>query len=234
MIPANISDRIGRSVLAGAVVLGVTLMGASATAAEEAKAWEGPYVGVHIGSSDLSGGYEATTGSCGPCRVLNLEGDATGLGAQVGYNFQAGRYVFGIEGSMTSADISEASEDVIVGGVPGTRPEFTRSVDWTATITPRGGVLFNNTLVYAKAGWAYARTTVGHFTSGGSVYQSQEDTRTGWVAGVGVEHPFNDHLTGSIEVDHMDFGSTRSEFSLFEIDDDMEIGSVRFGLNYRY
>ncbi len=233
-MPTNIKRHIGRAALTSAFVLGATICAGSAALAEEATTWEGPYVGIHAGPSDMSGGYEATTGSCGPCRVLGLEGDTTSVGGQIGYNFQAGRYVFGIEGSMTSTDISEVSGDVIVGGVASTRPDFTRSTDWTATITPRGGVLFNNTLVYAKAGWAYARTTVGHFTSGGSVYESQEDTRTGWVVGAGVEHPFNDHLTGSIEVDHMDFDSTHSPFALFDIDDEMEIRSVRFGLNYRF
>lgn len=234
MTPTNIFRHIGRAALTSAVVIGATFGAASVTSAEEATTWEGPYVGVHAGPTELTGVYEATTGSCGPCRVLGLEGDTTGFGGQLGYNFQAGRYVFGIEGSMTSTDISEISDRVIVGGVPGTRPEFTRSTDWTATVTPRGGILFNDTLVYAKAGWAYARTTVGHFTSGGSVYESQEDTRTGWVVGAGVEHPFNDHLTGLIEVDHMDFGDTHSPFPLFDIDDEMEIRSVRFGLNYRF
>lgn len=234
MVPTNSVRRMGRAVLTSAVVFGAVLGAASATLAEEAATWEGPYVGVQVASSEMTGGYNATTGSCGPCRVLNLEGETTSVGGQAGYNFQAGRYVFGIEGSLVSTDISEASDQVIVGGVPGTRPEFTRSVDWTATITPRAGVLFNNTLVYAKAGWAYASTTVGHFTGGGGTYQSQEDTRTGWVAGAGVEHPFNDRLTGRIEVDHMDFGNTNSPFAAFDIDDEMEIRSVRFGLNYRF
>lgn len=234
MVLTNIFGHTSRAALASAVVLGSAFGVASATSAEEAATWEGPYVGVQIASSEMTGRYEATTGSCGPCRVLNLESETTSAGGQAGYNFQAGSYVFGIEGSLVSTDISEASDQVIVGGVPGVRPEFTRSVDWTATITPRGGVLFNNTLVYAKAGWAYAKTTVGHFTSGGSVYESQEDTRTGWVVGAGVEHPFNDHLTGRIEVDHMDFGDTNSPFPLFDIDDEMEVRSVRFGLNYRF
>ena len=234
MAVTNIMSNISRLAFASAIAAMATFVSVSTTSAEELTTWEGPYVGIHVGASDMTGGYEATTGSCAPCRVLNLEGETTGFGGQVGYNFQAGRYVFGIEGSLTSTDISEASDQVIVGGVAGTRPEFTRSTDWTATITPRAGVLFNSTLVYAKAGWAYASTTVGHFTGGGGTYQSQDDTRTGWVVGAGIEHPFNDHLTGRVEFENMDFGSTHSPFSAFQIDDEMEVQSISFGLNYRY
>lgn len=218
----------------GTAIASATAGIASVASAAESSRWEGPYVGIQVGSTGVSGDFLATTGSCGPCRVVNLDGDATSVGGQAGYNFQSGKYVFGLEASLVSADISEVSDKVIVGGVPGTRPDFTRSLDWTATITPRGGVLVHDTLLYAKAGWAYARTTVGHFTSGGSVYQSQSDTRTGWVVGAGLEHPFSDHLTGSVEVSHMDFGSERADFSAFSLDHELVIESVRFGLNYQF
>lgn len=218
----------------GAAIVFATGGFASTASADDASSWEGPYVGIQVGSTGLSGDYLATTGSCAPCRVVSLDGDATGIGGQAGYNFQAGRYVFGVEASLVSADISEVSDRVIVGGVPGTRPDFTRALDWTATIAPRGGVLVKDTLVYAKAGWAYASTTVGHFTSGGGVYQSQKETRTGWVVGAGLERAFSDHLTGSVEVNHMDFGSERETFSAFAIEHELIVKSVRFGLNYQF
>jgi outer membrane immunogenic protein len=228
------NNSIARSLAVGVAIVSTTGGFASVAGAADVPIWEGPYVGIQVGSTNVSGDYLATTGSCGPCSVVNLDRDVTGAGGQVGYNFQSGKYVFGLEASLVSADVSESSEQVIVGGVASTRPAFTRELDWTATITPRGGILVNNTLVYAKAGWAYASTTVGHFTNFGSTYQSQSDTRTGWVIGAGVEHPFSDHITGSVEFSHMDFGSERADFSAFSIDHELVIQSVRFGLNYQF
>jgi outer membrane immunogenic protein len=230
----NKNQSIARSLAVGVAIVAATASVASMANAAEVSRWEGPYVGIQVGPTNLSGDYQATTGSCGPCSLVNLDSDGTAVGGQVGYNFQAGRYVFGLEASLASADMSEISDQVVVGGVLSTRPEFTRELDWTATITPRGGVLVHNTLVYAKAGWAYASTTVGHFTGGGGTYQSQSDTRTGWVVGAGLEHPFSDHLTGSVEVNHMDFGSERAQFSAFSIDHELIVQSVRFGLNYQF
>jgi outer membrane immunogenic protein len=228
------SIAISRHLVMGATILSAVFSMATVASAQEVSRWQGPYVGLQVGSTSASGDFLATTGSCGPCRVVNLDGETVSFGGQAGYKFRSGPYVFGLEASFVSADVSEVSDEVIVGGVASTRPDFTRALDWTAAITPRAGVLIQDTLVYAKAGVAYADTTVGHFTSGGSVYESQSETRSGWVIGAGLEHPFSSHLTGSVEFTHMDFGNERADFSAFSIDHELVIQSVRFGLNYQF
>ena len=65
-----------RSMIAGVAVAMVSATGAFAAD------WTGFYAGAHLGSADLSGDYLAETGSCNPCRVLNLDGQSTAAGVQ--------------------------------------------------------------------------------------------------------------------------------------------------------
>lgn len=222
------------------MISGVAMAMVSATSAFAAVGvaqvadWTGFYVGAHVGSADMSGDYLAETGSCNPCRVLNLDGQSTAAGVQGGYNYQAGKYVFGVEGDISSVNIDETSGDVSVGGVKSTRPDFTRSVDWTATVAPRLGVVHGKALIYGKVGWAYGRMGVGHFTSGGGVYVSNSEVRDGWVAGAGVEYQFAPKLTARIEYDRLDFGDEVENFSSFDVSNEVVIDSVRLGVNYAF
>ena len=70
-------------------------------------------------------------------------------GAQVGYNWQTGQIVYGIEADVSFADIS-FNQSFMGASVSG-------SIDWMATVRGRLGFLATpNVLFYGTAGFGYA------------------------------------------------------------------------------
>lgn len=138
--------------------------------------WTGFYAGVNAGwgwrSDDSS---SVVVGGNTPGTLFfdnNNDGGFVG-GAQIGYNYQIGSFVIGLETDIQWAD---TDQDVRVrfepAGVPGTfvPGEFRNDLsDWFGTLRLRAGVAFDRVLIYATGGLAYS------------------DDNTGWTAGGGVE-----------------------------------------------
>jgi len=108
--------------------------------------WSGFYVGAHLGYASVDA--EAKASGFGTTVGVRVEdSDAVG-GLQVGYNWRAGQYVFGVE-----ADIDVIS-DLNLGSIRG-----------------RIGFAPDNLLVYATAGLAFADgetdSTTGFVIGGG-------------------------------------------------------------------
>jgi outer membrane immunogenic protein len=138
--------------------------------------WTGFYAGVNAGWGWRDSGSETVVlGGATPGTLFfpdNGDGGFTG-GGQIGYNYQIGSFVIGLETDIQWAD-TDRNEDVrfvpagAVGPfVPGS---FENDLsDWFGTVRVRAGVAIDRVLIYATGGLAYS-----------------EDT-TGWVAGGGVE-----------------------------------------------
>ena len=95
--------------------------------------WHGPYAGVHLGFGD---------------------GDGVVGGGQIGYNWQSGRIVYGIEADFALSSM----EDEASGCIPGAGCVFAgASLDWLATVRGRVGYLIEpRILAYATAGFGIA------------------------------------------------------------------------------
>ncbi len=113
--------------------------------------WGGFYVGVNggYGWADSDSGIDGGIG-----------------GGQIGYNFQRGNIVAGLETDFDGADISKGSES--------------GTLDYFGTVRGRVGYAFERALVYGTGGFGYAGCSG---CSGDSNY-------TGWVAGGGIEYKF--------------------------------------------
>lgn len=123
--------------------------------------WTGFYVGGFLGA-----GYGTSSmtflndGNTRP-RIAGLLG-----GGDVGYNWQLGRYVVGIEGDVAGANIHGsrtcgAATGILAGNgvVTGFSPFFltcTSDIDLTATLAARLGVTWERALIYVKAGGAWS------------------------------------------------------------------------------
>ena len=65
-------------------------------------------------------------------------------------------------------------------------------------------------------------------------------SKSGWVAGAGVEYAFYDHWTAKLEYLHMDFGTHNNPG--VTVSDDVAIGGrikttndlIRIGVNYKF
>lgn len=149
--------------------------------------WQGLYGGFHLGWGEVD----------------SLDGFVGGV--QVGYNWQAGQIVYGVEADVSFADISD---EIRVMGV--TVAEA--SIDWLATARGRVGFLVTpRVLAYATAGFGVASG------SGSNILGfSRDETETDIVIGLGIEGKLSDAM------------SVRAEYLAF---DDLDI--IRAGLNFK-
>lgn len=141
-------------------------------------------------------------------------------GAQVGYNWQKGMWVYGVEGDIQGADIGKTSTIFFPGspaggGLPALTPSTTTSrdhIDWFGTVRGRVGVASNTVLFYATGGFAFGGVQTSYLNAVaapglGAANFSNSDTRFGWAAGVGVEWAFAPKWSVRAEYLHVDLGS---------------------------
>jgi outer membrane immunogenic protein len=198
---------------ASAADLGRPVYKAPAPAVVAAYNWSGFYLGGHVGGAwsqeDLSAvGLVGTT-------------DPDGFigGVQAGYNWQADRWVFGIEGdwSWSGADGSTA-----VGLI-------TSDQNWYATLTGRLGYAWDNWMWYVKGGAAWVDAEYG-FGAFGTV----SDTRVGWTIGTGVEWALAPQWSAKLEYNYLDFGKDTYNLGGTPFDVDTQVHLVKAGINYRF
>jgi opacity protein-like surface antigen len=194
--------------------------------------WTGYYLGLNAGfswgntktdtlfSDETMGGLLYATSSS------SRLGGKLG-GAQTGYNWQLGPWVWGIEADAQLADqrgtpITRCPD--LLCNLVGTGPVIAQfdqyqKIEWFATLRGRfGAALTPSVLLYVTAGGA-----VGEIQSSGNVYGSFDQTGSiftnpfsavtlnrGWTSGGGVEARLCGSLTGRIEYLFLDLGYTHA------------------------
>ena len=175
--------------------------------------WTGFYVGANAGYG--WGRLGADTGVTGnaiiPDATLSLGSDVKGFfgGAQLGYNWQTGSYVFGIEGDYQFGDEKTSSSLVCAVGCLVTADNKLSSF---ATIRGRlGYAAFDRAMVYVTGGWARlsAKGTVTLAAAGVSATLLDTSTnKNGWTIGVGYEQMLWDHWSWKLEYLYMKASDT--------------------------
>lgn len=224
--------------------------------------WDGFYLGVNTGY--MTGTQEGfiTTGGMNPNATANGNPDSSpnnvngGFGgAQLGYNWEFGRVVTGIEtdfdaGSIQGSDYS-AGAALGPGGSWGAYDKnITTKMDWFGTARGRLGYDLGGWLPYVTGGFAYAHTSMTEAVDqngttpwgGGSV----SSTRMGWVAGAGVEYKLNQNWSIKGEYLHINLGSENELFTGIGgptgstrpnsdgFTNQWEIDMLRMGVNYSF
>src|SRR5437016_3163482 len=122
--------------------------------------WTGFYAGGHVGGGWVDNGDSSFLG-----------------GGQVGFNFQAGPWVYGVE-----ADVSAASGDL----------------NWTSTVAGRFGWAVDRWMLYGKVGGAWVNEDIVRMRS------VSDRTSSGLLLGVGAEYALQSNWTAKIEYNRMD------------------------------
>jgi outer membrane immunogenic protein len=164
--------------------------------------WGGAYAGLNLG-------YEWG-------KVTNSAVEPSGVagGGQIGYNWQSGQFVFGVE------------TDVQFSGADDTFAPFKFSNPWFGTLRGRAGAAFNNVLLYGTLGLAYGSLK-------GEI-PGLDETRTevGWAGGIGAEYGFNPNWSARVEYLYMDLASRG--FSITGADNGLHANMLRLGINYHF
>jgi len=166
--------------------------------------WAGWYVGLSAGGAWESNYWQSTDDPPGVTGTHN--GSAFIGGGQIGYNWQQGNFVYGLEGDISGLTKSSGTYTSIPGDVT-----YGSHISWMSTIRGRLGITVGDgsTLLYGTGGVAIARITAK--SEGGAFgypVNSYSHTKVGWAAGGGVEHMFTPHWTAGLEGLFADFGSS--------------------------
>jgi outer membrane immunogenic protein len=216
--------------------------------------WSGPYIGLHVGYGRGDNDWRDFTDPVnqtsfpGPDASYDISGALAG--GQIGYNWQRGRYVFGLEADVSWSDIDGAGADIV--------PPFTfapsclqqtyckTSIEAFGTLTGRAGFTIDNALIYAKGGAAWARETheTGYKDQNFPAFQYWADpsqTRWGWTVGAGLELAFGQNWSLRAEYNYIDLGSDRIQFTYApaqtfgaSAESEIELHTFNVGLNYHF
>lgn len=203
--------------------------------------WSGFYIGAHAGGGWGRKHWVDTTFA--PLDEGSHDVSGALAGGQIGFNFQAGAWVFGLEGQASWADLT--GEHVSLA-FPTDR-DRTR-VDALGTVAGRVGYAFDRVLLYGKGGvaWAHDKFSITDIPSG-ITYANFVQTRWGWMAGAGLEYGLTANWSAKIEYNYMDLGTVRATNVIcspnfgcggpggsFNEDVSQQLHVVKVGINYRF
>jgi outer membrane immunogenic protein len=201
------SLRIVSAIIAGGLSIAALFTAAPAVAADlggglkgypapveprlDLERWTGFYLGAALSGNAARTGID---GDFGADRILGRGWDASIL---AGYNWQAGRIVYGLE------------TDIGTGKLKGQRSNgletYTADFDALGSIRARAGYLVTSSfMVYATGGFAYAHSKIG---IDGLAGDTSKQWFTGWQGGLGTELKLDPRWSLRLEYLYTDFGA---------------------------
>jgi len=191
--------------------------------------WSGFYIGINGGGGTSHKSWDLVGG------VSEGSHDATGgtVGGQIGYRWQQGPVVFGIEAQGNWADFTGDNISQVFGDRNRTK------IDAFGLFTGQIGYAWNNALLYVKGGAAVVSDNYNIDLLGGGTLASASETRWGGTVGVGFDYGFAPNWTFGVEYDHLFMGSSTNNFvtpvGLLQADSikqDADIFTAR--INYKF
>jgi len=173
--------------------------------------WTGFYAGTN------SGGVVGTGQVADPLGTSIYGGDVTSpsslFGAQIGYNRQMDKWVWGVE---ADADWAETDGRNTCLAHSGNYVSADCRVETNALGTIAGRLGYaagpeGRTLVFARAGGAWTSNSVSVTNGnliGGEVKNTTNFTAWGWMVGGGVEHALTPRWSVKAEYNYLDFGDS--------------------------
>jgi outer membrane immunogenic protein len=193
-----------------------------------APSWEGLYVGLNAGAywhhSDYNNaiGYDSSTNNTGFIG-----------GGQIGYNWQHGNFVYGVEADISGLTGSGNASH----GTTSIAKSITTRINWLSTFRGRFGLAVNDTMAYVTGGLAVGGVKNELINFSGPTTKSESKTRVGWVIGGGIEHMWTRNWTVGLEGLFVDLGhstavSSADPLKTTKFSNQAIIG--RFKVNYKF
>lgn len=176
-----------------------------------APVWTGLYIGIDGGwgraryghDFNTLGHYNTAVGD-----VFNYSASGGVFGGHLGYNWQIGQWVLGLEGGIMKTWLDSSNNTSPFFPVT---DRWTSKVSWIGTVTPRLGFTAGSFLFYGKGGWAVAR--VSDYVQDTVDFVDFKTTRSGWTLGAGVEYMLTPNWIVGLEYNHYDFGKSNVTMS---------------------
>jgi outer membrane immunogenic protein len=240
----------------GTVALTVLATAASAADTAPSYNWTGFYIGLNAGAASGTTNFDVRTNTNPPGFERRFNSDPerkTGYlaGGQVGYNWQSGMSVFGIEADAQWMSNKFTANTPLFGDPffagKGRSAQFSSNIDWLVTVRGRAGVAATPALLlYVTGGVAVASANIKYSSVSAfapfaviATY-SGNDVRAGWTAGIGAEYALGGGWSAKAEYLRVNFDSFSVNFSIpaqnlagpVKFNTDIDI--IRAGVNYKF
>jgi outer membrane immunogenic protein len=148
------------------------------------------------------------------------DSDSWLAGAQIGYNWQQGSFVYGLQADLSGTHLRSTSTNgfaSVATPIPGfvyPTGNASANIDWYGTFRGRVGVTVGSFLFYGTGGLAYGGVGLSNnynpgngATTPGTLSGQTSGVRAGWVVGAGGEYLLNQNLSVNLEYLYVDLGS---------------------------
>jgi outer membrane immunogenic protein len=212
--------------------------------------WSGLYVG-------LNGGYGVARNSTSAYQTMtgDIFDDSWSLqpagwvgGGQIGYNWQRGSWIAGLEADFQASGQRDAV-CVLACGL-NLNAHVEQDISWFGTVRGRLGYDIGSAMFYATGGWAYANVETSLTESNTAllptpVTVSNTAIRSGWTIGGGTEAAIVGNWTIKAEYLYLDLGANLFAFNnvsptaptvvySHKLESHITDHVFRVGLNYRF
>jgi outer membrane immunogenic protein len=228
--------------------------------------WTGFYVGANVGWAGVraSNDYYLPGSPAAPFFLVpdaiaisaggynSFRQDRVTFGGQIGYNYQMGMFVLGLEADMNYLGASRSAFAVVPTPLAGNVFYGTRAgADWMLTVRPRLGVAVGQFLPYVTGGLAIVKNRYEQSVYFPGVAASPDvfadnSTEAGWTLGGGVEWAFAPNW--SIKAEYLHVFQPKKTFTTFTTSPyagdlrlipytrriSRSIDTVRVGVNYKF
>lgn len=182
--------------------------------------WTGLYAGLNAGYGWSSGEKISYIGDAASLAYAgagvypwSVGGKRSGFvgGAQLGANYQMGKFVVGAETDLQAVSAIKRSSYLLASGTYGS---FKDSNSWLGTTRIRLGFTpADRMLIYGTGGVAYGNVShMGDIAAPslglGHWFGHKSETKFGWALGAGIEYAFTNNITGKLEYLYYDLGKS--------------------------
>lgn len=199
-----------------------------APALEAVYDWTGLYIGAHAGYGRGSSRFALNDGA-------GIDGNSvfSGMigGVQAGYNYRLNSgWLVGVEGDFSFPNYITSNSIVSALATPANA--VTQQWDYTASLRGRIGYTSGLWLVYATGGFAWMGERYFDAPALGD-NQKILNTRSGWIAGAGIEYGFAPHWSARLEYLYSRFDAANIALSSGAqyTSSSLDFQSISLGLN---
>jgi outer membrane immunogenic protein len=180
--------------------------------------WTGFYIGVNGGGAWGKTKWDPLPGS------FNTSGGL--VGGTIGYNWQFGQWVWGLEGDGDWSDIKGSTTGPGCG-----IGSCTTKNDFLSTVRGRLGFAADRWMPYITGGLA-----IGDIKTSNPLGLGVDQTNAGWTAGGGIEFALASNWTAKVEYLYVDLGNVNCTVTCGPLTNSVSFTAnvVRGGFNFRF